>query len=101
MSPLRLVASLPVVLFACALGSAGLGGCYDLSTSGPRPEDFANTPAASEPAAEKQTTPPASPTALDRSDAILQVFGSGPTPPTAEPNVLLPAQNITDLDTPR
>ena len=101
MSALRLVASIPVVFFACALGSAGLGGCYDLSTSGPRPEDFANAPAASEPEVEKQTASPASATALDRSDAILQVFGSSPTPPAAEPNVLLPAQNISDRDTPR
>ncbi len=100
MSPLRLVASLPVVLFACAVGSAGLGGCYDLSTSGPRPEDFTSTPAASEPEVDKQTAPPASATALDRSDAILQVFGSA-TPPAAEPNALLPAQTISDHDTPR
>ena len=99
MSLLRLVASIPAVLFACALGSAGLGGCYDLSSSGPRPEDFANTPA-SEAKVDEQASSPASPTALDRSDVLLQALGSDPTPPSAEASgALLPAQNVSD--TPR
>ena len=34
---------------ALSVPCASLGGCYDLSTSGPRPEDFTSKPAPSEP----------------------------------------------------
>jgi hypothetical protein len=43
MSAMRSFLSVPTLFAALALGSLGalsLGGCYDLSTTGPRPEDF-------------------------------------------------------------
>ena len=96
MSVVRFFVSIPAVLFACALGSAGLGGCYDLSTSGPRPEDFESTPGASEPKTEEGPATAASPTALDRSDVVANALAA-PTPPGTEANrALLPAEKATD-----
>ena len=46
MSLSRICASFPTsraALVACALAGASLVGCYDLSTSGPTPDDFART----------------------------------------------------------
>ncbi|MDB4935948.1 MAG: hypothetical protein JWP87_2920 [Labilithrix sp.] len=42
MPVVRNVVSMPALyaFLAVALASVSLGGCYDLSTSGPRPEDF-------------------------------------------------------------
>jgi hypothetical protein len=84
MSLVRICVSIPAIVVACAVGSAGLGGCYDLSTSGPRPEDFAREPSASGPQVEEQTEArPASPTALDTSDALLQALDVEPAPENA------------------
>jgi hypothetical protein len=78
MSFFRLVAAIPAVLVTCA----ALGGCYDLSTSGPRPEDFAQ--GASSPQVEEQNEAhPASPTAVDDSDAVLQALDADPSPVNA------------------
>ena len=97
MSVCRSLASIPVVLLACALGSAGLGGCYDLSTSGPRPEDFANSPAASEPEVQAQPVAHGSPTDLDRSQALVKALATGSTPPSAEANAArLPVERASE-----
>ena len=97
MSVCRFVVSLPAVLFACALGSAGLGGCYDLSTNGPRPEDFESPPGTSEPAkTEERLATPASPTALDRGDVVVKALAA-PTPPADEAaRALLPNRKATE-----
>lgn len=96
MSVWRSVVSVPAVFFVCALGSAGLGGCYGLSTNGPRPEDFESTPVTSEPKTEERLATPASPTALDRSDAVVRAL-AGPTPPADEAyRALLPNRKATE-----
>jgi hypothetical protein len=89
MSVCRFVVSIPAVLLACALGSAGLGGCYDLSTNGPRPEDFAQSPGAPQ-VQEQNEAQPASPTALDRSDVLVQALAATPSARTDE------AQTVTE-----
>jgi hypothetical protein len=67
MSSVRTGVSISSLLVACAFGSV-LGGCYDLSTSGPRPEDFAKSSGATEPQAQDETEAPhAGATELDRS----------------------------------
>jgi hypothetical protein len=76
MSLLRICVSIPAIVVACAIGSAGLGGCYDLSSSGPRPEDFARAPASNGTAVDEQNEArPDSPTELDTSDALVESLG--------------------------
>ena len=96
MSLCRFFASIPAVLLACALGSAGLGGCYDLSTSGPRPEDFARSPGAPQ-VEEQNELPPANPAERDRSDLLVQALAATPTAPSAQAEGALPApQKVTE-----
>ena len=88
MSLLRICLSVPAVLLACTVGSAGLGGCYDLSSSGPRPEDFAAAPPEhGAQADEKNEARPASPTALDTSDAVVRAIAA---PASAEDEAIIP-----------
>ncbi len=100
MSLLRIVASIPAVLVACVLASAGLGGCYDLSTNGPTREDFAQDRGAGNAQVDPQDEPPpANPTALDRSDTVVHALTNDPAPPSApEANgALLPPEKATAL----
>jgi hypothetical protein len=67
MSFVRTCLSIPAVVVACAFGSV-LGGCYDLSTSGPHPEDFAKSSGGNEPQVQEEAEGrPSAATELDRS----------------------------------
>ena len=85
MSFVRICLSIPAVLVACAVGSAALGGCYDLSSSGPRPEDFAAAPTANgTQAIAHDEAPAANPTAFDTSDDVVHAFAAPPAPSARE-----------------
>lgn len=93
MSFARSCLSIPAVLFACAVGSAGLGGCYDLSSSGPRPEDFSRAPggSSSQVVQEQSEGHPASPTALDDSSDVLEAVEADLLPVSVANEAVLPA----------
>ena len=79
MSFVRICVSLPAAVVACAIASVSLGGCYDLSTSGPRPDDFRGQSDTTEPEQQDQDqteTPPADPTALDRGSNVIQAVAA-------------------------